>query len=140
MRLADDERAMLDGEQGEAVAAAMDLLVRYGEVLGAERLVDTDNVCGANLFGSRHSLVCGSPTPDGAFSEHSLDAPRELAIPPVQGAELPAHRADGHQALAGAGAAAGRARRDHGQRAVQRRARHPPAQHLHARTRSATCR
>ena len=48
MRLADDERAMLDGEQGEAVAAAMDLLVRYGEVLGAERLVDTDNVCGAN--------------------------------------------------------------------------------------------
>jgi hypothetical protein len=63
MRLADDERAMLDGEQGEAVAAAMDLLVRYGEVLGAERLVDTDNVCGANLFGSRHSLVCGSPPP-----------------------------------------------------------------------------
>ena len=60
---------------GEAVAAAMDLLVRYGEVLGAERLVDTDDVCGANLFGSRHGLVCGSPTPDGAFSEHgSLDA------------------------------------------------------------------
>ena len=84
MRLADDERAMLDGEQGEAVAAAMDLLVRYGEVLGAERLVDTDNVCGANLFGSRHSLVCGSPTPDGAFSEHSLDAPKVLAIPPMK--------------------------------------------------------
>jgi predicted aconitase len=84
MRLADDERAMLDGEQGEAVAAAMDLLVRYGEVLGAERLVDTDNVCGANLFGSRHSLVCGSPSPDGAFSEHSLDAPRELPIPPMK--------------------------------------------------------
>jgi predicted aconitase len=84
MRLADDERAMLGGEQGEAVAAAMDLLVRYGEVLGAERLVDTDNVCGANLFGSRHSLVCGSPTPDGAFSEHSLDAPRTLTIPPVR--------------------------------------------------------
>jgi predicted aconitase len=84
MRLADDEKAMLDGEQGEAVAAAMDLLVRYGEVLGAERLVDTDNVCGANLFGSRHSLVCGSPTPDAAFSEHSLDAGRELPIPPVR--------------------------------------------------------
>ena len=84
MRLADDERAMLDGEQGEAVAAAMDLLVRYGEVLGAERLVDTDNVCGANLFGSRHSLVCGSPTPDGAFSEHSLDSPKVLPIPPVK--------------------------------------------------------
>jgi predicted aconitase len=84
VRLTDDERAMLDGAQGEAVAAAMDLLVRYGEVLGAERLVDTDNVCGANLFGSRHSLVCGSPTPDAAFSEHSLDAPRVLTIPPVK--------------------------------------------------------
>src|SRR3954467_13471230 len=75
---------MLDGAQGEAVAAAMDLLVRYGEVLGAERLVDTDNVCGANLFGSRHSLVCGSPTVHGAFSEHSLDAPTVLPIPPVK--------------------------------------------------------
>ncbi|SFL44488.1 aconitase X [Geodermatophilus ruber] len=84
MRLTDGERAMLDGADGEAVAAAMDLLVRYGEVLGAERLVDTDNVCGANLFGSRHSLVCGSPTPDAAFSEHSLDAPRVLTIPPVR--------------------------------------------------------
>jgi hypothetical protein len=26
----------------------MDLLVRDGEALGAERLVDTSNVCGAN--------------------------------------------------------------------------------------------
>ncbi|MBB3677662.1 aconitase X [Modestobacter versicolor] len=84
MRLAPDEQAMLDGEQGEAVQAAMDLLVRYGEVLGAERLVDTDNVCGANLFGSRHTMVCGSPGLDAAFSEHSLDAPVALPIPPVR--------------------------------------------------------
>ncbi|MGY2078980.1 aconitase X [Modestobacter sp. SYSU DS0657] len=84
MRLAPDEQAMLDGEQGEAVAAAMDLLVRYGEVLGAERLVDTDNVCGANLFGSRHTMVCGSPGPDAAFAEHSLDAPAPLPIPAVR--------------------------------------------------------
>jgi predicted aconitase len=91
MKLADDEQAMLDGAQGEAVQAAMDLLVRYGEVLGAERLVDTDNVCGANLFGSRHLSVCGLTGPDAGFSpndrgfsEHSLDAPRPLAIPPVR--------------------------------------------------------
>lgn len=91
MKLADDERAMLDGAEGEAVQAAMDLLVRYGEVLGAERLVDTDNVCGANLFGSRHLSVCGATGPDAGFSpndtgfsEHSLDAPQPLAIPPVR--------------------------------------------------------
>lgn len=84
MKLADDEKAMLDGEQGEAVQAAMDLLVRYGEVLGAERLIDTDNVCGANLFGSRHTMVCGSPGPDAAFSEHSLDLAHAVEIPPVR--------------------------------------------------------
>jgi predicted aconitase len=84
VRLTDDERAMLDGAEGEAVAAAMDLLVRYGEVLGAERLVDTDNVCGANIFGSRHLSVCGAPGPDAAFSEHSLDSPVPLPVPPVR--------------------------------------------------------
>lgn len=46
MRLAEDERAMRDGAEGPAVAAAMDLLVRYGAALGAERLCDTRNVAG----------------------------------------------------------------------------------------------
>jgi hypothetical protein len=45
--LNDDEKRMYAGEQGPAVQKAMDLLVRYGEALGAERLVDTQNVCGA---------------------------------------------------------------------------------------------
>lgn len=44
MRLADDEKQMLDGAEGPAVQKAMDLLVRYGDALGAERFVDTDNV------------------------------------------------------------------------------------------------
>lgn len=47
MRLTDEERAILDGVQGAAKARAMDLLVRYGEALGAERLVETRNVAGA---------------------------------------------------------------------------------------------
>ncbi|HEX9541091.1 MAG TPA: aconitase X [Streptosporangiaceae bacterium] len=34
MRLTDEEKGMLDGIEGPAVAAAMDLLVRYGEALG----------------------------------------------------------------------------------------------------------
>ena len=46
MRLTDEEKAMLDGKEGPAVAAAMDLLIRYGEALGAEHLCDTRNVAG----------------------------------------------------------------------------------------------
>ena len=47
MRLTDHERAMLDGSHGAAKARAMDLLLRYGQALGAERLVETNNVAGA---------------------------------------------------------------------------------------------
>jgi hypothetical protein len=46
MKLTDDEQNMLDGCDGAAVQKAMDLLVRYGEALAAERLVQTNNVCG----------------------------------------------------------------------------------------------
>ncbi|MGI5152620.1 aconitase X [Plantactinospora sp. CA-294935] len=84
MRLTDDERRMRDGEQGEAVQAAMDLLIRYGEVLGAERLVDTDNVCGANIFGPRQMQLCGHAGPDAVFSEFSLDSPKPVEITPMR--------------------------------------------------------
>lgn len=40
MRLTDDEQRIPQGEEGPAVQAAMEL-VRYGEVLGAKRLVET---------------------------------------------------------------------------------------------------
>lgn len=46
MILTDEEKGMRDGLEGPAVAAAMDLLVRYGEALDAERLVETRNVAG----------------------------------------------------------------------------------------------
>jgi predicted aconitase len=46
VRLADDEKAMRDGAEGPAVAAAMDLLVRYGEALDAERFCEVRNVAG----------------------------------------------------------------------------------------------
>lgn len=45
MILTDEEKALLDGSEGLARQKAMELLVRYGEALGAERLVDTNNVC-----------------------------------------------------------------------------------------------
>ena len=46
MRLTDQEKAMLDGAEGPAKQKAMDLLVRYGEALGAERFVDVTNIAG----------------------------------------------------------------------------------------------
>ncbi|WP_163264682.1 aconitase X [Chelativorans alearense] len=46
MRLSDREKAMLDGAEGPARQRAMDLLVRYGTALGAERLIPVTNVAG----------------------------------------------------------------------------------------------
>ncbi len=84
MKLTDDERAMLDGERGKACQKAMELLVRYGEALGAERFVATDNVAG----------VPGSSTPflenyyrdagnryDVIFSRFDLDSDEVVEVP-----------------------------------------------------------
>ncbi len=46
MKLTDDEKAMLAGNEGTVRQKAMELLVRYGEAVGAENLVVTNNVCG----------------------------------------------------------------------------------------------
>ncbi len=40
MNLTDNEKRMLDGSRGPAVARAMDYLVQFGEAFGAERFVD----------------------------------------------------------------------------------------------------
>ncbi len=86
MRLTDDEQAMVDGRDGEAVALAMDLLVRYGDALGAERLVDTNNVCGtvsaSTPFMREFALQRGGM--DAVFSEFNLDSDRVVDIPPVK--------------------------------------------------------
>ncbi len=42
MRLIDEEKAILDGKQGEIAQKCMQFLVAYGEAAGAERLVDLD--------------------------------------------------------------------------------------------------
>lgn len=84
MKLTAHEQAMLDGAHGRAKQKAMDLLVRYGEALGAERLVDTNNVCGTvgastpflRDYGAKHGL-------DAVFSEFSLDAGEVVPIPKV---------------------------------------------------------
>ena len=83
MLLSDDEQKMYAGEQGPAVQKAMDLLVRYGEALGAERLVDTQNVCGANVFTPRQRAL-GGDSEEAAFSRLSLDSDEVVEIPPVR--------------------------------------------------------
>src|ERR1017187_10679266 len=84
MRLSADEQAMLDGKEGPARQKAMDLLVRYGEALGAERLVDTNNVCGtggATMPFLREYVATHGGGFDAVFSEFSLDSAEVVEIP-----------------------------------------------------------
>jgi predicted aconitase len=82
MRLSDDEKAMLDGAEGPAVAAAMDLLVRYGEALDAQRLCDTRNVAGTM---TQPSPVKARLVAEGgwhkAFAMINLDSEGDFEIP-----------------------------------------------------------
>ncbi|HEV2778384.1 MAG TPA: aconitase X catalytic domain-containing protein [Actinophytocola sp.] len=82
MRLNDDEKAMLDGAEGPAVAAAMDLLVRYGEALGADRLCDTRNVAGTMTQPSpvKASLVRAGGWAK-AYAVLNLDSDGDFEIP-----------------------------------------------------------
>lgn len=82
MRLTDEEKAMRDGAEGPAVAAAMDLLIRYGEALNAERLCDTKNVAGTMTQPSpaKTKLVREGGW-DKAFSVINLDSDDDFEIP-----------------------------------------------------------
>jgi predicted aconitase len=89
MNLTDTEKRMLEGREGLAVQKALELLVRYGDALGAERLVDTNNVCGAvtaptpeklelvKVKGLEHALNAG-------FSEMNLDSDVVIEVPRVK--------------------------------------------------------
>ena len=82
MRLSDDEKAMRDGAEGPAVAAAMNLLIRYGEALGAEHLCDTRNVAGTM---TQPSPVKAALVREGgwnkAYSVINLDSDDDFEIP-----------------------------------------------------------
>ncbi|UUX97075.1 aconitase X catalytic domain-containing protein [Aquabacterium sp. J223] len=86
MRLNPDEQAMLDGRDGPAVQRAMDLLMRYGQALGAERLVDTNNVCGtvAATTPYMRDFAARKGGMDAVFSEFNLDSDDVVPIPPVK--------------------------------------------------------
>lgn len=83
MKLSDLERAMLDGAEGPAKQRAMDLLVRYAEALGAERMVEVANVAGT--WSSTTPWVQAdlevSDDFDTIFSRFNLDADDVVQTP-----------------------------------------------------------
>jgi len=85
MILTDDEKAMRDGTDGPAVAAAMDLLIRYGDALGAQRLCDTRNVAGTS---TQPSPVKAKLVAEGgwnkAFAVLNLDCDDVVEIPDMR--------------------------------------------------------
>jgi uncharacterized protein len=85
MRLTEEEKGMLDGAEGPAVTAAMDLLVRYGEALGAERLCDIRNVAGTMTQPSpaKVKLVREGGWPK-AFAVINLDSDDDLEVPDMR--------------------------------------------------------
>jgi predicted aconitase len=85
MRLTDEEMGMLDGAEGPAVAAAMDLLVRYGAALDCERLCDVRNVAGTMTQPSpvKARLVSEGGW-DKAFAVINLDCDDDLEIPDMR--------------------------------------------------------
>jgi predicted aconitase len=84
MKLADDEKAMLDGAKGKAKQKAMDLLVRYGEALGAERLVNVTNVASTFNAGSPAMKPYAEQGMDAVFSKFNLDSDEVVETPQVE--------------------------------------------------------
>lgn len=94
MRLTTEEMSMRDGLQGDAIAAAMDLLIRYGDALGADDLVETRNVCGTVTattpfmrdFALAQSGAAADPAAglDAVFSEFNLDSAQVVQVPKVR--------------------------------------------------------
>jgi len=83
MKLTDSEKAMLDGKEGKTVQRAIDFLIRYGEALGAERLVDTNNV-GGYLIATRDNYRKAGGNFDTVFSFTGLDSTETLELPKVK--------------------------------------------------------
>ncbi len=86
MKLTEDEKAMLDGAEGAGRQKAMELLVRYGEALGAERFVDTNNIAGvpgsSNLFMRDYYKDVGNGY-EAIYSLFDLDSDVIVPVPKV---------------------------------------------------------
>jgi predicted aconitase len=85
MYLSDEEKAMLDGAQGPAIQKAMELLIKYGEAVDAENLVDTNSVSAGVIIGRAKNIAEGVDAFDAFFSEFHLDCD-PVNIPPCRAA------------------------------------------------------
>jgi predicted aconitase len=86
MQLTDEEKAMLDVQQGPAIQKAMDLLVRYGNALNAERLVETNNIV-ASVSATTpfmRDFAKQNGGMDAVFSQFSLDSDEVVRIPKIK--------------------------------------------------------
>jgi predicted aconitase len=85
MILTDEEKAMRDGAEGAATAAAMDLLIRYGQALDADRLCDVRNVAGTMTQPSpvKAELVKQGGW-DKAFAVINLDCDDDIEVPAMR--------------------------------------------------------
>ncbi|GAA4668126.1 aconitase X catalytic domain-containing protein [Amycolatopsis dongchuanensis] len=85
MNLTDEEKAMIDGAEGPAVAAAMDLLVRYAEALDCERFCDVRNVAGTMTQPSpaKAKLVAEHGW-DKAYAVINLDSDGDFEVPAMK--------------------------------------------------------
>jgi predicted aconitase len=83
MKLADNEKRILNGDEGIARQKALELLIKYGEALGAERLVDTKNVCVSMKANPYPMKKWGTSTADvdAVFSQFYLDSEEPFEIP-----------------------------------------------------------
>ena len=85
MKLKADELRMLQGKEGHAKQKAMELLVRYGEILGAEQFVEVTKAHVAILFFSSmetlyRKKLCDTHDTDQVFSEFYLDSREKVKI------------------------------------------------------------
>ena len=86
MKLKPDEQEMLEGKQGHAVQRAMELLVKYGDALGAETFCDTRNVCGtmSNTTPFLNKILGDFKSYDHMMSELNFDCNDVYDIPTVR--------------------------------------------------------
>ena len=85
MILTDDEKRMRDGAEGAATAAAMNLLIRYGDALACDRLCDVRNVAGTMTQPSpvKQKLVEQGGW-DKAFAVINLDCDDDIEVPAMR--------------------------------------------------------
>ena len=84
MQLTDYEKRMLDGEMGPAEQVAMELLVQYGDALGAERLVEVQSVTGGIGGSPQIRLFSKGKTMDEVFNEFKLNTGASFKVPKLK--------------------------------------------------------